>query len=439
MGYTSLQSRYLSNLPTIHRYYDDPMGRHFDLGVQGDLTPLRSFQSTSSYRTTNDGSLNSDIDIAASQIATRNGFGPVSTRYDNGHEFFTSKRSCRLSHPSWTWKYDGFSQFGPLIPARAGFDGVPFAPETPALTDSEVSVFGARAIARTAPTRSAASLATFLGELISDGLPSLVGISLLKNRASVFRNLGSEYLNVQFGWAPLISDVKKIVNALANASKIIRQYESDSGKVVRRRYYFDRETTSDSVVVSSPSQSTPLYGYPPEWLDTSMFINPPILTRDTVTTRRVWFSGAYSYYLDSGSSATERMIGFEQKANHLLGTRLTPEVLWELTPWSWLADWVGDIGNVLTNATLLSQDGLVLRYGYLMCHTVTTITYRNQTGVTLLNGVKTGPLSVTFFRETKERRKATPYGFGLDIEGFTPKQWSILGALGLTNGPRSLR
>jgi len=38
----------------------------------------------------------------------------------------------------------------------------------------------------------------------------------------------------------------------------------------------------------------------------------------------------------------------------------------------------------------------------------------------------------------KKRVKATPYGFGLDTDAFTPRQWAILGSLGISRGSRLL-
>jgi len=48
-------------------------------------------------------------------------------------------------------------------------------------------------------------------------------------------------------------------------------------------------------------------------------------------------------------------------------------------------------------------------------------------------------LQVFFSHEKKTRVRASPYGFGLSLDGLSDKQWSILGALGLTKAPRSLR
>jgi len=103
-----------------------------------------------------------------------------------------------------------------------------------------------------------------------------------------------------------------------------------------------------------------------------------------------------------------------------------------------LVDWFVDVGSMLSTASLLSSDGLVLRYGYLMQHTRHTKTYRVTDGFQFNNGSRSGPVTNTLHRETKERVKATPYGFGLSLTGLSTRQWAILGALGLTKAPRIL-
>jgi hypothetical protein len=44
--------------------------------------------------------------------------------------------------------------------------------------------------------------------------------------------------------------------------------------------------------------------------------------------------------------------------------------------------------------------------------------------------------SVQFVVETKQRRRANPYGFGISFEALSATQKAILGALGLSKGLR---
>jgi len=126
------------------------------------------------------------------------------------------------------------------------------------------------------------------------------------------------------------------------------------------------------------------------------------------------------------------------EANHLFGVIPTPEVVWELTPWSWAVDWFTNVGDVMSNVSSFITDGLVLQYGYIMEHTrvfgeIVCTVPPSQVGQYGLTG---GVLKRTYVREYKTRIHADPYGFGIDDTTLTKRQLSILGALGLSKGSR---
>lgn len=296
----------------------------------------------------------------------------------------------------------------------------------------DLNWYGTQAIRKTIPTNSVADLSNLLGELYREGLPRLIGAALLKSQALFFRSLGSEFLNVEFGWKPFLSDLHDLLNAVVNSGELIKQFERDSGRVVRRRYEFpiEKRTLLDVTktgALASPDNSSNFTSLFPFGLGGQL--------RETVIeTRRVWFSGAYSYYLSDGRSLLSKVERFMQKAKFLLGIRITPEVLWNLAPWTWLSDWVGNLGDVLHNVESLSSDGLVLRYGYLMC-TITSERTCTLTGVRLSSGTLP-PVVVSYLTIRKERIAATPYGFGLNPNGLTDRQKAILAALGSQAGDR---
>lgn len=375
---------------------------------------------------------------------TRNGFTETNPRYDSGHPFFTTKTWVTASHPRWkSYRMPGGGLketfTGPLVPA------VPFSsttnpfPVIPRLTSTEINTFGAKAIKGTIPTQSSASLAVFLGEAIS-ALPSIVGASMFQTKTEYFSSLGSEYLNVQFGWLPFIDDLRKTVSAISNSCKIIRQYHRDSGRVVRRRLTFPPIVADISSTTYTPSVGSSIVGMPLQWAYGTFpwtDILQPIL-REQNSVQHYSFSGAYSYLLNTDDTVIGRIERIEQEANRLLGTRLTPSVLWELAPWSWLTDWVWNVGDIVANASYLGADGLVMRYGYLMRHTIAYNRHSIVKGIRLQGDLRSGPINVVYGRETKERVKGTPYGFGISPGALSTKQWAILGALGLTKGSNVL-
>jgi hypothetical protein len=377
---------------------------------------------------------------------TRNGFTEPNPRYDNGHEFFTVKNSLRVSHPEWdmTWvdpRSSSFSyrQKGPIllnVPQNVSYGGGGVAwkdPQSMKLSASEANRLGNMLIAQTLPTKSPASLSQALLEILID-FPKIVGMGLLHARpGTAHQEIGGEFLNYVFGVAPTISDFKALMSAIKHTSKTVQQYQRDSGRNVRRRRSLEpvkKVQATSNIALPSNGQNR-LFG----WDNMSVSAGSVNLTE--TWSIRTWFSGAYTYHLSDDTSLIGRFQRYEQEANLLLGTRITWDTIYNLTPWSWLLDWFTDIGGIIANASYLGSDGLVLRYGYLMNHVKYRAVYSLPTGADM-SGAKTGPISNTLEIESKERVRATPYGFGTLLDGLSTKQWAILGALGLTRAPQVL-
>jgi hypothetical protein len=309
---------------------------------------------------------------------------------------------------------------------------------------------GTTAIARTVPTNPVAGAAVALGEL-REGLPSLIGSSLLKPRMKQLRDiqkenadlakrgfknrksaknftptknaasdLGKENLNLQFAVKPLLSDLRKFAHAVQQEDKILEQLRRDSSRVVRRRYEFpDEVVTTETVTPGAFCTAGLSYYYGSK---------PRELVSTTTTTTKTWFSGAYTYYVPEPGT----IAGALAEANKLYGTRLTLDTAWNLAPWSWALDWFTNTGDVVKNITAFTNDGLVLRYGYIMRHTkkVRTDTWR---GSLMINGVDTPvETSQSWTAEVRQRVPASPYGFGVDELSLSPRQLGIIASLGLT-------
>lgn len=279
---------------------------------------------------------------------------------------------------------------------------------------------GGTAISRCAPARPEAALTVSLVELYNDGMPSLLSkLVKARDRLDFFRSLGGDYLNVEFGWKPFIKDVRETVQAVANQDKILRDLERHSGKRLRRRYGFapvEVEESSNDDFMPSPGLSH----Y--EWEQAGH-------RNHMMCRKRTWFSGEFTYRVPQQLSGTGN-VGV--RARHVLGLDLTPSTLWNLTPWTWLADWVGNTGDVLANISAMSADDLVMRYGYLMQETVMTVTSTHHGvkthGYGVMPEIITG--SATFSRKT--RVPASPFGFGLTASEFSPRQVAVLAALGIS-------
>jgi hypothetical protein len=253
----------------------------------------------------------------------------------------------------------------------------------------------------------------------------MVGATMAERTRSL-KDLGDEHLNVQFGWLPLISDVRSLAHSVKDANRIIDAHVRGSDKKIRRRMAFPSKTETTSTRNASVTLGGGL-GSPTGW-------------SSTVTETIQWFSGCFKYHIPIGDNLSDRLVRYEAQANLLLGTRLTPSVVWELAPWSWAVDWVSNVGDVMTNVSAFSHDGLAMQYGYMMEHKRSECTFGwtgpMKDGATGQN--RTFSAVSRFTSETKKRREATPYGFGLNIDGFSTRQWSILMALGIARAPGSL-
>lgn len=331
--------------------------------------------------------------------------------------------------------YDYYGPLYPVSPAVPTSGKTPFSKYWPpdlSYSDAQLYALGATAIARCDPVKSPANLSVAMAELIREGIPKALGHTVWAARNLEFKSLGDEYLNVQFGWLPFVADIKDTASAILNMDDLMKQYERDSGRLVRRGYTFPtiRETTITDPVTDPNAQGfflgdgkRPSIGY------VALPGAKTVLEREIV--RKIWFSGAFTYYLPSDYESRSAWQKKLYLARQLLGLEVTPEVLWNLTPWSWAADWFGNIGDNMHNLSSFASDGLLLRYGYLMEHTTIRDTY------TAFNYRCDGwpggrPLSMTLITEIKKRRRATPFGFGIDKGSLTSRQLSIAAALGIS-------
>jgi hypothetical protein len=395
-------------------------------------------QTTTSWRT-NSGVVDDELanlDSATNQLQAVRSIArdtrDYTTSYDRGHTFSTVQNWTEVSHPDFVFNnLNGNKHRGPLMQNPTFLTYQPVMPSLPLFEGTDF--YGATAIRNTIPTNPLTSLATSLGELYKDGLPRLPGFAgLAAGGLSSAKNLADNYLNYQFGWKPTVAATADGMTAVDASLSIIQQFLRDNGKTIRRSMSFPSETLdsryrSGSGSVFDPSQSF-----------SGAYISSGTVSETLLIRRSVYFKGGYTYHIPIPTGYLDKMEYYAALARRASGLEITPEVLWNLAPWSWFGDWLSNIGTIISNVSAFSNDGLVLRYGYLMVktegiHTVTTRGFQ-------LAGM---PSPITFSQVhrsvRKERIKATPYGFGLNPNSFTGSQWSILGALGISRSPGTLR
>lgn len=278
-------------------------------------------------------------------------------------------------------------------------------------SESAVKALGTKAISQAAPNNPSFSIPQLFGELKKDGLPSPSGAELWREKSNFLKGSGSEFLNLEFGWKPLVSEVRNFANTVTNSNKIMDGYIKGSGSPVRRRLSFP------------PS-------YSQKQLGGTRFIRPSsgslLCDGHTFETEesQSWFSGSFQYYVPIGDDQATQLRTHYAYAKKLLGVRLTPDTLWELAPWSWAADWFGNTGDIMANISNLGSDGMVMRYGYMMSYSKKSVTNSFS-----FQGAS-GHHRETY--ETKRRVPSQPYGFQTAFDGLSTRQAAICAALGLT-------
>jgi hypothetical protein len=365
--------------------------------------------------------------------------------WSGGGSLFVRHRLVTAGFANIDWKYFGDYSRTPYV---GNITATPILP----LTDSEVKssrttegnatwAYGATGWKRARPGNPVAGVATFIGEL-REGLPR-IPLALHKRVRDLIqgkaawrringRTVGDDYLNVMFGWIPLLSDLRKMHKLSMDIDKRLARIVRDNGKGVHKRREIKNSSNS---VVDKSEWDTPFYG----WNNAPGNIVNGYGRVVTVTTNteKVWFAGRFRYYIpDIGSNPWRR-----RTVRALYGANVTPEVVWNLLPWSWLADWFGNIGDVMSNASSNAVDNLTADYAYVMRTLEIKTEYFGSaswgsfdSGDNFTKVIKAGSAQAYAVTKTeyKLRSVGSPFGFGATFDGLSNYQMGIAAALGIS-------
>lgn len=315
----------------------------------------------------------------------------------------------------------------------------------------ELNAQGTEFIKRNRPGNPVEGLGQFLVELRQ--IPQLP--IFLKSRTKSFSDLGREYLNIEFGWKPFLKDLVAFFHYQRKLEHQLKKLISNNGRQIRKRS--KKKDVIDQEVVCEGSLSVPFgrlddvgIGGNSE-LERYAFCGPfgALATYpgfpgqsdyryDRILTSTTWECGTFFYYVpDIGSDQ------WTAKAKSvLLGSNPNPSVLYQVLPWSWLIDWFGNVGDIVSNLTTNAVDNEALTNCYAMRtdfleHRVEVSSHWDE--INQSEGLNTdfflpaGEAVVISSRsETiKLRQQSSPYGFGLKRGDFTPRQLAILAALAI--------
>lgn len=242
---------------------------------------------------------------------------------------------------------------------------------------------------------------------------------------------GSSYLELMFGWMPLISDVKAFADALALLDGLI--FDGESTRRSRKTSWKTLQGSTRETVAAG--FNSPLYtsrakpwvqSVSGPWNGTSYTCNMEADYSVNIG-YNVRFKGRFS----KPARPDARFNGYLDRYYHFLGLEITPEVLWELTSWSWLLDWFTDLGGVAQNLSAWQTSGYRCDYAYATLAVQATFSAMAVNAVPAPGLIVEGLPFTIANKVEKYRMPASPFGFNVDTSGLNSTQWSILTALGL--------
>lgn len=244
------------------------------------------------------------------------------------------------------------------------------------------------------------------------------------------KNLANQFLNHQFGWAPFVKDLTDALTATSKMYNTFDRHKRENGRWIHRR----------GTVTRSLSSTTELFS------DHYAYVAPDIagLTRwdqapDGNVTRgysqffheteqKVTFSAEFRYWVPDLVHDEFSKAAHVRNLARYYGLRVSPSLIWKLTPWSWLGDWLLPVKQIYQSADP-NDINLVARYAYVMSRIIKRT--RHFATVHLLDG-RNANMAWTKFLEVKSRAKASPFGFGLTANDLSSRQLAILSSLGIT-------
>lgn len=257
-------------------------------------------------------------------------------------------------------------------------------------------------IKRTNPSRPVVDVPVFLAEL--KDFPELFRIA----GSSLLRKTASANLNYQFGWAPLCSDLLKLMHFASHLERRVRELQSLHNRGLRRTV----ELWRGSNILNNYSQPAASYcgsvtTYVETWVTT------------VKVTGHVRWHPTNSFPLSN--SALRR-----QAIRAALGLTIDPATAWELIPFSWLIDWCSSVGDYFqANRNIV---GASYSNPRIMEHLRTEKFARFVSGSTSRGATFS---DARFSRETKTRRVAVPASFSASLPILSGRQMSILGSIGV--------
>jgi len=274
----------------------------------------------------------------------------------------------------------------------------------------------------------------------------LEAVKLLKKfkglaRTSTIRELlgaaSDGFLQWEFNFAPLFSDIAGIYHAINDSTKRIDAKMSQAGKPLVRHFTTEYEEFADSEE-ESPELSRLC------WLNPDNVWGTPIRSEATKSSRYVHYEPTrfhaqvlYVYRYDE----LQQLFAHQFARLDSLGINLNASIIWNAIPWSFVIDWVVGVSRFLNDhrIDLMEPEIRILRYSYSVRRRryIHLKSFNRCTYPTAGEGRVTALPVVT---ETSYQRICElPTASLLQTSGISPKEFILGAALVLSRRKRTRR
>jgi hypothetical protein len=254
------------------------------------------------------------------------------------------------------------------------------------------------------------------------------------------QDLADNFLNHNFGWVPFLSDLGNMWDAYQRSHELISELARTNGTWIRKRAVLKSETTQ-RLLGRQYSPGVEPFGFNIQGLcDTRSVDGIPCkgyFDLTEVVETKVWASGLFTFYrpeFDMNTQYGDSYIGAMQRLLTLYGLRISPSLIYKVTPWSWTVDWFSNFGRWIERWDDFTVDGIVSKQ---LCIMARTKRYVVKTSHIFF---QSGERTFNWKREfsSKVRKVADcPYGFDQTWNNLSLRQWAILGAIGISRNGNS--
>lgn len=353
------------------------------------------------------------------------------------------------SHPAWIKQNDGggyfdhkISEYHQLtgstcrVSAIAG-GGNPFLSYTGLFACSVPSSsmpigdgqqWGAVAYQTMKPTKYDYSLFNMVYEL--KDLPGMLlqlrhfwDISPFLQRGGLWSGTGKRVLEHQFGWAPLVDDVLKLIEKQQTIQKRIDWLIRNQGK------WIPRECTLRNSQTLTVGDWISDYGAYFPILTTQHYMRVPQYSDNTFVKDKIWATAQFKYFLPDVGPGVKLSDVVKRSLQGFHSVRM--DELYRAIPWTWLVDWCLGIARILQNCDPGVADRIAARRFYIMREQEVIKVRRARGLMRGYGGSQSVPVNVSSWRRDLHQTRVIglPFYPG-NPNNLSGMQLGILGALG---------